>query len=82
MIVAQNRAKVFEEVCQVAEEIIAIHLKDGRKLPDGRPKKYSGKFILRVSPGLHEALALEAERTCKSLNAVAADALRAGLAID
>jgi predicted HicB family RNase H-like nuclease len=74
-----NRSKVFEETCQVAEEIVAIHLADGRKLPSPTAKKYSGKFLLRIPPGLHEALALEAEKSCKSLNAVAAEALRVGL---
>jgi len=71
--------KVFSEICQVAEEIVAIHIKDGRKLPNPAPKKYSGRFVLRVPPGLHEALSLRAERTGKSLNAVATDALQFGL---
>jgi predicted HicB family RNase H-like nuclease len=52
---------------------------DGRGLPASKPKKYSGNFLLRIPPGLHEALALEAEKSGKSLNAIAADALRSSL---
>ncbi len=75
-----DRAKVFEEVCQVAEEIVAIHLEDERKLPSPAPRRYSGKFVLRIAPGLHEALAMEAERSGRSLNATAENAIRNGLA--
>ena len=74
-----DRAEVFEEICRVAEEIVSIHLADGRKLPASAPKKYSGKFLLRIPAGLHEALAIEADKNGRSLNAVAVDALRAGL---
>jgi predicted HicB family RNase H-like nuclease len=76
----KDRTKVFTQTCRVAEEIVAIHLADGRKLPSPSPRKYSGKFILRVSPGLHEALALKAEQKGVSLNTVASEALRTGLA--
>jgi predicted HicB family RNase H-like nuclease len=75
----KDRAKVFAEICQVAEEIVALYMEDGRRLPASKAKKYSGKFLLRITPGLHEALALEAEKSGKSLNAIAADALRSGL---
>lgn len=74
-----DRAKVFEEICQVAEEIVAIHVADGRKLPSAAPRRYSGKFVLRIAPGLHEALALEAQKTGRSLNATAENAIRNGL---
>lgn len=75
-----DRTKVFEEICQVAEEIIAIHMQDGRPLPSATAKKYSGKFLLRISPGLHEALALQSDTTGQSLNTIAETALRRGLA--
>ncbi len=74
-----DRAKVFAELCEVAEEIVAIHEADGRALPEASPRRYSGKFVLRIPPGLHEALALKAEQTGRSLNAVAAAALRRGV---
>jgi predicted HicB family RNase H-like nuclease len=74
-----DRMKVFAEICLVAEEIVKIHVADKRKLPAATSKRYSGKFALRITPGLHEALALHAECTGKSLNSAAADALQAGL---
>ncbi len=74
-----DATKVFRELCQVAEEIVALHLADGRKLPPAPRKAYSGKFLVRVQPDLHEALALRAEATGKSLNATAEAALRSGL---
>jgi|GEM_PF-5579896 len=40
---------------------------------------FSGKILLHVSPGLHEALSLRAEAVGKSLNTIASEALRAGL---
>ena len=76
-----DRAAVFSEICQVAEEVVELMLADGRKLPNPEQKKYSGKFVLRVDPGLHEALALKAEERGSSLNAVASAALRSGLAV-
>ncbi|MFV0337712.1 MAG: toxin-antitoxin system HicB family antitoxin [Chthoniobacterales bacterium] len=76
----KDRAKVFEEICRVAEEIVAIHQTDGRKLPDHTPRTYTGRFMLRISPNLHEALALKSEALGKSLNMTAAEMLTAGLA--
>lgn len=74
-----DRGKVFAELCDVAEEIVAIHTADGRALPDATARKYSGKFVLRIPSGLHEALALKAEQTGRSLNAVAEAAIRQGV---
>jgi predicted HicB family RNase H-like nuclease len=39
-------------------------------------KSYSGKFNLRISPELHEQLAIVAEAEGKSINTVAQEALR------
>jgi predicted HicB family RNase H-like nuclease len=75
-----DRALVFEEICQVAEEIVAVHMEDGRKLPLPSARRYSGRFVLRIPPGLHEALDLEAKKSGRSLNAAAEHALRQGLA--
>lgn len=64
----KDKAKVFAEICEVAEEIVEIHLKDGRPLPKAGHQRFSGKFILRVAPGLHEALTLKAQLHGDSLN--------------
>lgn len=76
-----DREAVFEEICRVAEEIVAIHAEDGRALPSTAPRRYSGKFVLRIPPGLHEAIALRAERTGQSLNSAAEAAIRKGLQV-
>jgi predicted HicB family RNase H-like nuclease len=39
-------------------------------------RSYSGKFNLRISPELHEQLAMVAQAEGKSINAVAQEALR------
>jgi len=44
-------------------------------------RQYSGKFNLRISPELHEQLALRAQATHKSLNAFAQEALEHAVAI-
>lgn len=64
----KDKAKVFAEICQVAEEIVELHLSDGRTLPKPGQKQYSGKFVLRVPRGLHEALSLKAQLQGDSLN--------------
>ena len=43
-------------------------------------RSYSGKFNLRVSPELHERLAIVAEAEGKSLNALAVEALASRVA--
>ncbi|MEI6534958.1 MAG: toxin-antitoxin system HicB family antitoxin [Verrucomicrobiaceae bacterium] len=73
----KDRAKVFAELCDVAEEIVTLHLTDGRALPKADAgRRYSGRFLLRVDNGLHEALALRASREGQSLNQYCEGALR------
>lgn len=43
-------------------------------------KQFSGKFNLRISPELHERLAIAAQAEGKSINAVAQEALRIRIA--
>ena len=43
-------------------------------------RQFSGKFNLRISPKLHEQLALRAQASDKSLNAFAQEALESSLA--
>ena len=44
-------------------------------------RNYSGKFNLRISPELHERLAIAAQAEGKSINALAAEALAWRLAV-
>ncbi|MFQ5631294.1 MAG: toxin-antitoxin system HicB family antitoxin, partial [bacterium] len=51
------------------DEWIEIYKKDGRPLPsETTGKKYSGKFVLRTDPDLHQALAIRALNEGESLN--------------
>ena len=65
-----DEAKVYQELCQIVAEWIAIYEKDGRPLPKPTAgKEYSGKFVLRTSPDLHRLLSLRALQAGESLNA-------------
>jgi predicted HicB family RNase H-like nuclease len=65
-----DEAKVYAELCRVAEEWVEILRKDGAPLPEplGK-KKFSGKFVVRVDPALHRRLAAKALAAGESLNA-------------
>lgn len=64
-----DEAKVYRELCEAVEEVIAIHESDGRPLPAATAgKDYSGKFVLRVGPDLHKSLAIRALQQEESLN--------------
>jgi len=64
-----DETKVYRELCQIVDEWIEIYKKDGRRLPQATAgKKYSGRFVLRTDPGLHQALAIRAMNEGVSLN--------------
>jgi predicted HicB family RNase H-like nuclease len=65
----QDESKVFRELCQIVDEWLAIFKKDGTPLPPGLdPKKFTGKFMVRVQPALHRRLAAKAQVENESLN--------------
>jgi predicted HicB family RNase H-like nuclease len=59
---------VYRQLCIIVDEWIEIYKKEGRRLPKPTNKKYSGKFILRAGPDLHQALAIKALDEGESLN--------------
>ncbi len=63
-----DEAEVYRELCQIVDEWITIYKDDGIKLPGPTNKKYSGKFVLRTGPELHQALAIKALSAGESLN--------------
>lgn len=64
-----DQIKVYRDLCKVIREWVAIYQKDGKKLPEpSLNRKYTGKFVLRISPQLHERLALKALSEGDSLN--------------
>lgn len=72
-----DEAKVYADLCRTAEEWVELLHKDGATLPDAAAdrRKYSGKFVLRISPAAHRRLALKALAGGESLNSYCAKAL-------
>jgi predicted HicB family RNase H-like nuclease len=65
----KDEEKVYKELCQVAEEAVALYNESGHPLPPPTAnKKYSGKIHLRLSPELHERLSIKAIQKGESLN--------------
>ncbi len=72
-----DETKVYQELCNIVDEWIEIYKKDGRPLPSATAgKKYSGKFVLRTDPDLHQALAIHALNEGESLNNFVVKTLR------
>lgn len=64
-----DEAKVYRELCDVVDEWVALCHEDGVPLPPPTAgREYSGKFMLRITPELHEALAVRALAAGDSLN--------------
>lgn len=71
-----DEARVYRQLCRVAEEWVATLDRDGAPLPKTRPASdYSGRFVVRVDPTLHQRLALKALATGDSLNGLVTRAL-------
>ena len=58
-----EEARVYAELCELAEEWVELLHQDGVPLPDAEAgrRKCSGKFVLRVEPAMHRRLALKAK---------------------
>lgn len=66
-----DEAKVYAELCQAAEEVIALLKEERHRLPPPTPKKkFNGKVLLRLDPAVHQRVALLAEANGESLNAL------------
>ena len=64
-----DEAKVYKELCEIVDEWIEDYKKNGEPLPEPKLKTdYSGKFVMRVGPELHKALAYRAQIANESLN--------------
>ena len=71
-----DEKQVYDRLCRLVDEWIAIHNKDGAPLPPATAgKSYSGRFNLRVGEALHEKLAIEALKVNESLNTYCVKAL-------
>jgi predicted HicB family RNase H-like nuclease len=58
------------------EQWVELFLREGRPLPEGTAgKQYSGRFLVRVRPEVHQKAALKAAARGESLNEFVADAI-------
>lgn len=64
-----DEVEVYARVCEAAEGWVKILHEDGTPLPESKSSDaYSGKFMVRIDPALHQRLALKAVSTGESLN--------------
>lgn len=64
-----DAAQVFRQISEIVEEHLKIREEDGLPIPPATLQKdYSGKFVLRVGPALHKALAIRATLAGDGLN--------------
>lgn len=72
----KTEADVLKQLNVIVEEWVGILLRDGQPLPPPTAgKTYSGKFLVRVPPALHQKAALKAMARGESLNQFVAEAL-------
>lgn len=72
----KNEFAVYKELTAIVEEHVESLLRAKEALPAATAgRSYSGKFVVRVTPELHEAAALKAEARGESLNKLVADAI-------
>lgn len=71
-----TEAEVMRQLTVIVEEWVEIFLRDGKPLPEpSAGKTYSGKFLVRVSPEVHQKVALKAAARGESLNQFVAETL-------
>src|SRR5262245_14985950 len=76
----QNEARVYRALCHIAEEWVELLHQDGTPLPPTRRSaEFSGRFMVRIDPALHQRLALKAAATGQSLNSLVAKVLTRGV---
>jgi predicted HicB family RNase H-like nuclease len=72
-----DEAQVYKRLVEVSLKWVQILQGGGSQLPKTRGRsEYSGKFIVRVSPAMHQRLVLKAKVSGESLNAFVARSLQ------
>ncbi|NLF95106.1 MAG: type II toxin-antitoxin system HicB family antitoxin [Candidatus Riflebacteria bacterium] len=69
-------SETAKELRQAFEEAVEHYLASCKKLNVKPQKSFSGKFVIRLAPDIHERIALAAAATHKSLNSLIEDILR------
>jgi antitoxin HicB len=81
LIHADTPEEVIKEIQEVKMDWIKSNLERGLRIPEPRPRKYSGQIRLRISPSLHKLLAYRAETEGMSLNQYMATALATSVGV-
>ena len=81
LIHADTPEEAIKEVQEVKMDWIKSNLERGLRIPEPRPRKYSGQIRLRISPSLHKLLAYRAETEGISLNQYMATALATSVGV-
>jgi predicted HicB family RNase H-like nuclease len=64
-----TEADVIKKLQVIVEEWVAVLLTDGRPLPKGiENRRFSGKFVVRLTPEAHRKVTLKAMARGESLN--------------
>lgn len=71
-----DETKVYAELCKIVDEVLADLKRESKPVPRApRRPKPSGKILVRITPELHERLALKAIAAGISLNELCASRL-------
>jgi antitoxin HicB len=81
LIHADTPEEAVKEIQEVKLDWIKSNLERRLRIPEPRPRKYSGQIRLRISPSLHKLLAYRAETEGMSLNQYMAMALATSVGI-
>lgn len=72
----KTEADVLAQLQTIVEEWVATLMVDGKPLPAGTAnRKFSGKFIVRLSPEIHRKVVLKAMARSESLNEFVSETL-------
>jgi predicted HicB family RNase H-like nuclease len=72
----KTEAAVLAQLQTIVEEWTENLIADGKPLPPGTAsRKFSGKFVVRISPEIHRKIALKAMAHGDSLNQFVSEAL-------
>jgi len=71
-----TEAAVIKQLQTIVEEWVAVLITDGKPLPEGTAnRRFSGKFVVRLSPEAHRKVALKAMARGESLNEFVSETL-------
>jgi len=77
---ADSEAGVLKQLGVIVEDVIALRVAEGLPLPPATAgKTYSGKFLLRVGPEIHQALDQRSSQARESLNTYCAKLIEKAL---